>query len=178
MSSQTRVSQNRVPPTVPIPDGEVPSSTTSTERSDPSSNVPAEFTLSNIATLLLWNHELHRQNNLLAADLNRARDRLHSTYENMFNMRELIDEMNACAMKLLMSQNGRSTREYFEAADRYRLWQLTMPIPRPEDRWPHETYYDAFITGLDNEEDRNIFLRGGLNWETLRLYFDAVDYDM
>ncbi|KAJ5766571.1 uncharacterized protein N7511_004187 [Penicillium nucicola] len=167
-------SQASNPPPGPIPNDRTPCLTANSQKNGTDSNTPPKEVPCSIATLLLWNHELHRQNTLLATDLSRAKKRLRHTHDNMFRMREVIDEMNSFAMSLVMSQSGRTTREYFETADQYRRWQLTMPIPRPEDRWPYSDYFDAFLAGLDDMDERNAFLRDRMDWESLRTYFAGL----
>jgi hypothetical protein len=128
--------------------------------------------------MLLWAHELQRQNEVLARDLKRANKRIDSAHQDVYRMRNCMDELNLFATSLVMHQNGRSTREYFEAADDFRLWQFNLPVPRPDSRWSHLRNVYAFLAGLNDEDERNTFYRDGpWTWDSLREHFDTASDD-
>ena len=130
------------------------------------------------AAILLWAHELQRQNEVLAKDLRRANKRIDSAREDVYRMRDCMDELNLFAMSLVMHQNGRTTREYFEAADDFRLWQFTLPVTRPDSRWSDLRHVDVFFAGLDDGDERSMFYHDGpWTWDSLREHFGTASDD-
>jgi hypothetical protein len=170
-------SPNSNPLTGPITNGVTPTTTdANVNGTTPHASVNTDEL--SPAAMLLWVHELQRQNDVLATDLKRAYKRINSAHEDVYRMRDCIDELNIVATSLVMHQNGRTTREYFEAVDEFHLWQFTLPVPRPDSRWSDLRNVNVFFAGLDDEDERSTFYHDGpWTWDSLRKHFDAASDD-